>query len=237
MRASAWALCVCVLLLACASTAPGVEDVGGLLTEASQDASAEACAEESESEAGCIAPACAGDTCGLFRCEDLASPPVALRGSLPARPGTAPQRLYGAAQPLPGRGPALVIEWHRKEELPSQTRLRKAYSEWASRPKEKHHIFPRAFERYFDARGINIHEYALAIDVAHHRKIHEGPGGGPWNQEWRAYIERRQGSRPPRRDELFAQASGMIVRYGLVGMPMSYWQQLSVILSTPAEVR
>ncbi|MCY0996736.1 TIGR02269 family lipoprotein [Myxococcus sp. MISCRS1] len=214
--AAAW------LLIGCATTDSG--HVALLGDEAGPSASE--CAAEAD-EAGCTVVACESETCGLYRCEDVASPPLALRGSAPARAARAPQRNWLPSMPMAGREPVMVFKWNRAEELPSQARLRKAYSEWASRPKEKHHIFPRALEGYFAERGINIHEYALAIDVAHHKRIHEGQYGGPWNRDWREFIARvEEDGSPAKRWELMEQAGYMVQKYGLVGMPMSYWQKL-----------
>ncbi|SET76596.1 Predicted lipoprotein of unknown function [Myxococcus fulvus] len=68
-----------------------------------------------------------------------------------------------------------------------------------------------------------------------HKQIHGGANGAPWNADWRQYIERIErdaleedgltGAEVRRR--LFEFAGGMIQKYRLVGMPMSYWQQLT----------
>nr|BDT31085.1 TIGR02269 family lipoprotein [Myxococcus sp. MH1] len=210
------------LLIGCATTDAG--DRARLGDGAGQSASE--CAAESE-DAGCTVVACEGETCGLYRCEDVATPPLALRGSAPTRAARAPQRNWLPSMPMPGREPVMVFKFHRDEELPSQARVRKAHAEWASGPKEKHHIFPRALEEYFTRRGINIHEFALAIDVAQHKRIHRDGYGGPWNSDWREFIQRveKDGKRAERW-ELMEQAGYMIQKYGLVGMPMSYWQKL-----------
>ena len=38
---------------------------------------------------------------------------------------------------------------------------RQAIAEWTKQPKERHHIFPRAYEQYFTGIGVNIHDYTL----------------------------------------------------------------------------
>ncbi|MCP3097283.1 TIGR02269 family lipoprotein [Myxococcus sp. K15C18031901] len=229
-----WWVVLLLLLVGCAS-AP----VAGRLDLPREDDSAEACAEaaEEDDDEGCITLACDGDTCGLYRCEDVSSAPMAFRTAGTAAPmagvGTSPQRYWGAPQLMPGREPVLVFHIERPEELPTTKALRKARAEWERAPKEKHHIFPRAFEAYFNRQGINIHEFAFAIDVKRHKALHSGERGAPWNAEWEAHIwrlEREREAGLPRgeiRRRLFEFAGGMIQKYRLVGMPMSYWQQLT----------
>ncbi|MCK8499409.1 SitA6 family polymorphic toxin lipoprotein [Myxococcus fulvus] len=231
-----WA--VLLFLLASCASAPTVHSgAAGLLFE---DDSSEDCrkAAEDDGDEGCVTIACEGGACGLYRCEDVASAAVAFRTGAPAAPmagmGNSPQRYWGGPQVLPGREPVLVFRKERPEELPSQKTLRTARREWEQATKEKHHIFPRAFEPYFNRRGINIHEYTLAIDVKLHKQIHGGASGAPWNADWRQYIERIErdaledgASGAEVRKQLFEFAGGMIQKYRLVGMPMSYWQQLT----------
>ncbi|MCK8502769.1 TIGR02269 family lipoprotein [Myxococcus fulvus] len=221
-----------VFLLASCASAPVH---GGAVELSLEDDSAEDCREaaEEDGDEGCVTIACDAGACGLYRCEDVASAAVAFRTGAPVAPmagvGNSPRRYWGAAQVLPGRQPVLVFRKERPEELPSQKALRKARAEWEQVPKEKHHIFPRAFEDYFVRQGINIHEFALAIDVKRHKELHRGERGAPWNAEWSAFIEvlpRDIGRRETRR-RLFEHASSMIQRYRLVGMPMSYWQALT----------
>ncbi|NTX40393.1 TIGR02269 family lipoprotein [Myxococcus sp. CA033] len=232
MRMTTWVTCLGVLPWACATPSSGVHGDAALLPV--DDVSAEECAAAADDDSECVALSCASGECGLYRCEDLVSAPVAFRGPMPAPAASSQQRLRGPAQPLPGRGPVLVIPWHRAEELPSQARLRKAYAEWASVPKEKHHISPRALENYFTLRGINIHEFALAIDVRRHRQIHDGKDGGPWNADWRAFIEAKErGISKATKWELMEHAGFMIQKYHLVGMPLSYWTKLDELFAVP----
>ncbi|MCE9670755.1 TIGR02269 family lipoprotein [Myxococcus stipitatus] len=226
---------VVLLLLARCASAPFA---GHVALSRGAD-SAEDCAEaaEEDDDEGCVTVACVGATCGLYRCEDVSSAPLALRGGGAAAPmagvGTSPQRYWGAPQVMPGREPVLVFHMARPEELPSTKALRKAREEWEKVPKEKHHIFPRAFEEYFRGQHINIHEYALAIDMKRHKELHRGERGAPWNADWEAFIWRMEREREggvPRseiRRRLFEFAGGMIQRYRLVGMPLSYWQTLT----------
>ncbi|MCP3105570.1 TIGR02269 family lipoprotein [Myxococcus sp. K15C18031901] len=225
---------VMLLLLAGCASAP----VAGRLDLPREDDSAEDCAEaaEEDGDEGCVTVACVGDTCGLYRCEDVSSAPLALRGAGAPAPlpgvGYSPQRLWAGPQVMPGREPVLVFRKERPEELPSTKALRKARTEWEKAPKEKHHIFPRAFEAYFDRQGINIHEVVLAIDVKRHKELHSGVRGAPWNADWEVLINQlieEEASPQESRRRLMEHAGYMIRKYGLVGMPMSYWQQLGKI--------
>ncbi|GEN11671.1 Myxococcus xanthus paralogous lipoprotein family TIGR02269 [Myxococcus fulvus] len=230
---------VLLLLLASCASAPAVH--AGAFELSLKEESAEDCREaaEDDGDEGCVTIACEDGACGLYRCEDVASAAVAFRTGAPAAPmagvGNSPQRYWGASQVLPGREPVLVFRKERPQELPSQKELRKARKEWEQATKEKHHIFPRAFADYFASRQINIHEYVLAIDVKRHKEIHGGGHGAPWNADWLQYITQVEreanlegGPRPAEvRQRLFDFGGLMVQRYRLVGMPMTYWQQLT----------
>ncbi|NTX66212.1 TIGR02269 family lipoprotein [Myxococcus sp. CA051A] len=223
LKAVTW---MAVLMTACASMPEQVGDAA-LLDNGVEDSS-DSCARSAASgeEGGCYAPACGEEACGLFRCEDLASPPLALRFP-PAQTGGATariQRYWGGAVPLPGRQPVFVIPWYQREELPSVKAARKAIAEWTRRPKERHHIFPRAFAGYFEFVGINIHQYTLLVAVDEHHRVHAGENGGPWNRDWRKWIDANRFTAT--RDDHFKQGARMISKYGLIGMPMTYWQTL-----------
>jgi uncharacterized lipoprotein (TIGR02269 family) len=181
----------------------------------------------------CLAPACVGDICALYRCEDLTPGRVVrTRGSLPVRPPPDSQRYWGNAQVLPGGGePVLIIQWYRPEELPSQQQARRILEAGRQRPKERHHIFPRAFQPYFLSRDINIHDWVLVIDAKEHARIHHGPKGGPWNADWQAWIREKQFVAT--KEEHFDQASLMIQRYNLWGLPITYWQRFELPAAPP----
>nr|WP_323395768.1 TIGR02269 family lipoprotein [Myxococcus guangdongensis] len=225
MRVIGW---LAVLLLAgCASSEHAVASD---FTATLQDDSAEDCAQSAgDGDEGCYAPSCSDDECGLFRCEDLASPPYAFRPA-PARGADAAtariQRYWGGAVPLPGREAVFIIPWYRADDLPSVKAAKKAIADWKRRAKERHHIFPRAFADYFQGVGIDIHQYTLLVDVEVHRRVHAGKHGGPWNRDWRLWIQGHRG--PPSRAEHFRYGGTMVERYGLIGVPMTYWQRLSL---------
>ncbi|WP_456094097.1 SitA6 family polymorphic toxin lipoprotein [Myxococcus guangdongensis] len=225
MRVIGW---LAVLLLAgCASSEHAVASD---FTATLQDDSAEDCAQSAgDGDEGCYAPSCSDDECGLFRCEDLASPPYAFR-TAPARSADAAtariQRYWGGAVPLPGREAVFIIPWYRRDELPSVKAAKKAIADWKRREKERHHIFPRAFADYFRGVGIDIHQYTLLVDVAEHRRVHAGKDGGPWNQDWFRWIQANQ--LRATRAAHFRHGGAMVERYGLIGVPMTYWQRLAL---------
>jgi hypothetical protein len=51
----------------------------------------------------------------------------------------------------------------------------------------RHHIFPRQYEGWFEARGVDIDRYTLPLDEGTHEALHDGggpgKGGGFWNNE------------------------------------------------------
>ncbi|WP_434223582.1 SitA6 family polymorphic toxin lipoprotein [Myxococcus faecalis] len=222
-----------LLLLSGCTSAPQFAR-GDELFDTGVEDSAESCASSAgHDEDHCHAPACDDEGCGLYRCEDLASPPYALR----VAPGQAAsgatariQRYWGGAIPLPGRTPVFIIPWYRREELPSATSVRKAIAEWKRRPKERHHIFPRAFQPYFATIGIEIHKYTLLVAVEEHQRVHAGANGGPWNRDWRIWIDENRDTAS--RADHFRQGGKMVERYGLVGMPTTYWQRLSLLTAS-----
>ncbi|RYZ15354.1 MAG: TIGR02269 family lipoprotein [Myxococcaceae bacterium] len=209
-----------VLLLGCAS-APGP----------SPGESSREC--EASDEDQCLTHVCEDDVCALFRCEDVAPKRIVrTRGALPVAPifvapGSGPQRTWGSAQGLPRDAvPVMVFRWHPREKLPSELRREKAQQEWARRPKERHHIFPQAFKAHFEEKGINIHQYVIAIDAEVHARIHRGEAGAPWNKDWKLFIDEEGLNASVARH--FEYASWMIQKYELFGLPMSYWQKVDL---------
>ncbi|MBZ4330125.1 TIGR02269 family lipoprotein [Corallococcus sp. AS-1-12] len=216
-----------VLLLGCAS-APGPY---------LSDGSSREC--EASEEDQCLTQVCEDDVCALFRCEDLAQKRIVrTRGAMPVAPifvapGSGPQRTWGSAQGLPRDAvPVMVFRWHRREKLPSELRRERAQQEWAKRPKERHHIFPQAFKDDFERKGIDIHQYVIAIDAEVHARIHKGERGGPWNADWFEFLSTRG-----RRADIptyFEHAGWMLQKYGLFGLTMTYWQKVD-LLPLPVE--
>ncbi|RKH63123.1 SitA6 family polymorphic toxin lipoprotein [Corallococcus llansteffanensis] len=220
-----------VLLLAGCASAPMTQAFSPTQEWEGTDESRE-CEDRDEDQ--CLAPVCEDDVCALFRCEDLApNRVVRTRGATAAvpvfvAPGSGPQRTWGSAQGLPGDAvPIMVFRWHPREKLPSELRRQKAKEEWAKRPKERHHMFPQAFKAHFERKNINIHKYVLLVDAEVHARIHRGASGGPWNKDWKAFIDDEGlNASVPRH---FEHASWMIQKYGLFGLTMTYWQQVDLM--------
>ncbi|MCY1033582.1 TIGR02269 family lipoprotein [Corallococcus sp. BB11-1] len=175
---------------------------------------------------------CSETGCALYRGEEQSvgritrtfagtPPPVFIA------PGSSAQRTWGSAQRLPGAAlPVMVFRWHPREKLPSEVQRQQAFDEWERRPKERHHIFPQALQGYFARKGINVHDYVIAIDAEVHARIHRGKNGGPWNAEWRAFIEHTLGE--AEKHEHFEHAGALIQRFALAGYTMTYWQRFDL---------
>ena len=64
----------------------------------------------------------------------------------------------------------------------------------------------------------------LAIDAKEHARLHRLKDRGPWNTEWKAWREKTGDA--AEKPEHFEQASYMIQKYNLWGLPLTYWQTL-----------
>ena len=216
-------LWLCVMLAACASTpeSPGERDA----------------AESPEAytqlpEGACVTFLCAEEVCGLFRCEDVepeAGRVVRTRGAyvLPPSAVQSPQRNWGYPWQLPGRPePVFVIRWYRRELLPSQKKMLEMAKALASKPREKHHIFPRqeGLREWFEIQGINIHQETMLLDLDTHQRIHKGPKGGPWNQAWWDFRFAHQGAT---KEEMYRYARELIIRFDLYGPILPYYLMMS----------
>ncbi|MFP2927767.1 TIGR02269 family lipoprotein [Pyxidicoccus sp. 3LG] len=217
-------------LQACASTT----NHDGLTyspTEEWEDTDAEDDCDDSDDDV-CLLPVCSGEACALFRCDDL-EPERLAHGRTPSlvRPPARPpssRRNRGAPQHLPAE-PVLVFHFYgtgSEEELPSQAEARRRFAAWRQRPKERHHLFPQAFKKYFKSKGINVHDWVLIIDAKEHARLHNQAERGPWNTEWKEWRKKTQGK--ARQAEHFEQASYMINKYGLWGLPITYWQTFTL---------
>jgi uncharacterized lipoprotein (TIGR02269 family) len=210
-------------LQACATTA--ARDATTYIPTAAWEAAhhnEEEC-EDAEEDA-CVTPACTAAGCGLYRCEDLAPGRIIqARGASAVRPPANSQRYWGDSQVLPGDAqPVFIFQWYRPEEPPSQKEAARRLELWRQRPHERHHIFPQAHEGYFVARGINIHEWTLVLDAAEHARVHRLKDRGPWNTEWKAWLQLHWPE--VTKAVLFEFASYLIRKHNLWGMPATYWQ-------------
>ncbi|NVJ23209.1 TIGR02269 family lipoprotein [Myxococcus sp. AM011] len=176
-------------------------------------------------EGACVTFLCAAEACGLYRCEDVESwgRVVPARGAsfvLPPSAVRSPQRNWGYVQGLPGDAqPVFIIRWYGRELLPSQKRLLEMAKALATKPREKHHIFPQEFKDWFERQGINIHKETMLIDIDTHHRIHRGFSGGPWNGEWRKFRDNHTGAT---QEDMYRYAREMIIRFDLVGPILPY---------------
>ncbi|MFP2908614.1 TIGR02269 family lipoprotein [Pyxidicoccus sp. 3LFB2] len=198
-------------LQACATTT-AQDAATGAAADVWDSAGQNECNGEDEGE--CLTATCTPAGCGIYRCEDLVPGRIVRTRGVPAMPPPAnSQRNWGNSQPLPGDAhPVMVFQWYRPEELPSQQEFQRRLDEWRTRPHERHHIFPQALQQYFASRGINVHDWVLVIDAQVHARLHKEKDRGPWNTEWK--------------HQHFEQASYMIARHNLWGLPLTYWQTL-----------
>lgn len=219
-------LTLCLWLAACAASQPSLrEDV----EEEGQVASFEELCAEEES----LLPLCDGQQCGLYRCrevmERLAEGRVVSArtgGMVQLAPGGTAQRYWGSADGLPEPSqPVFIIPWEPKPLLPSQ---QKQLEEWAAerkKPHEKHHIFPQEedLKRWFESKGINIHEYTMPLLVEVHRRIHHPPPqGGEWNEAWRRYQKAHLDAP---KEEIFRYAGQLLYEFQLLGPVVPYYRR------------
>jgi uncharacterized lipoprotein (TIGR02269 family) len=210
-----WWLWLCVLLGACAS-APAVREVEEYPE-----------AYTGLDEGACVTFVCVEEACGLFRCEDVEAEPgrvVRTRGAfvIPPRAVRSPERQWDYVWPVPGRAePVFVIRWYGRELLPSQKKLLEMAQALASKPREKHHIFPReeGLRLWFERQGINIHQETMLLDIDTHHRIHKGVGGGAWNQAWWKFRESHQRAT---KEDMYRYARELIIRFNLIGPILPY---------------
>jgi uncharacterized lipoprotein (TIGR02269 family) len=218
---------VAISLVACATTPPTESEGQGFEEAAEAVPYEELCEQESS-----LVALCAGEQCGLYRCWEvrehwahgrvvLARHPV---GGLP-NPLNGVRRNWGSAQQLPqDTRPVFIIPWkHKPPLLPSQQKMLEEAAKERRKPHEKHHIFPQAFRQWFTNRGIDIDEYVLPLEVEKHRSIHRGANGGPWNDAWRKFIEKKRTTAS--KEEIYRYAGQLIYEFELFGPVIPYWKQ------------
>ncbi len=221
-----WAV---LLLVGCAASGPAVSARAEVPEASSREA---VCPEED----GCLTLVCGEDACAFYPCEDVvryADTVVPVRGTLGPVNTSPAWRFWGAPQGLPkSLEPVFVIPWRhhdRKELLPSQKKLLAQWEERLRRPHEKHHIFPQEFKRWFDQKGISIHQYTVLVDKALHDRIHRGPSGGPWNAAWRKFTLANQLAT---QEEIWAYAWELCVKFGIYGPILPYYRKLEPLPPT-----
>ncbi len=186
----------------------------------------------------CQVLACTEEGCTFLPCaEVMPGSVVRMRGVGPGYVIVAPlahssRRYWGRPLGLPeDTAPVFVIPWGshlQRPLLPSQQKLLLEMEERARRPHEKHHIFPqeKGLKLWFEGQRINIHRYTILIDKELHHRIHKGPGGGPWNAEWRRFqFENPEATA----EEMWSHAWKLCVEFGIYGPILPYSRRVDVL--------
>jgi uncharacterized lipoprotein (TIGR02269 family) len=189
---------------------------------------------------------CSGTQCAMYRCRQVAE---YLRGGQVVRAQAVPrpvprpppsprplpeprgdsQRYWGSAQGVPQPVlPVFIIPWNKSSPpllVPGELEARESREESRTKPYEKHHIYPQApdLKNWFEKKGINIHQWTLALEVEDHRRIHRGPNGGPWNEAWRRFQKDNDGAT---KLEIELHAGKLIYEFNLYGVVVPYSRQL-----------
>jgi uncharacterized lipoprotein (TIGR02269 family) len=227
-------LLLCGVLTACATTPSSArEEEAGCETAGQAVSFEEACEEE-----GSLLAVCDAQQCAEYRCREVAE---YFRGGQVVRtqgvirpppgpqPGTDARRNWGSAQGLPQRvRPVFTIPWGNTSPpllTPGQVELLVSRNGQWSKPYERHHIYPQEKElkTWFEGKGIDIHQWTLALEVEEHRRSHRGPNGGPWNEAWRRYKNAHFNAT---KLEIELHAGQLIYEFNLYGVVVPYRRQL-----------
>ncbi|MFE8604148.1 SitA6 family polymorphic toxin lipoprotein [Archangium violaceum] len=233
-----WGLLLGVLLAGCAASESALRE---------QEA-------EGDSADTCLTLLCDEEVCGFFRCEDVAGAMAVSEGAEVAPGGVvkvldmqglgvyppgysgSPMRYWGRPLPLQReQGAVFIIPWrnhHLRKLLPSQTQLIEEANRNLNRPHDKHHIFLQEFKKWFELRGINIHQWTMFIEKELHKSIHRGESGGPWNAAWRQFIAERDG-RKVTKEEIWQHAWELCVRFGLMAPLQPYYGKTQLLPPIP----
>jgi hypothetical protein len=80
---------------------------------------------------------------------------------------------------------------------------------------EDHHIFPQAFQEWFEQHGIEIESYTIALTKAVHRLKPGGlhtKSGGNWNAAWKKWIEEHPNATP---QQILNQGKKFLAEFGV----------------------
>ena len=182
---------------------------------------------------------CEGGQCAAYRCWEVAAylkvgQVVRTRGPLRPPPSPQTRREVGSAwsgsQGLPQqlRPVFIIIPWNRSSQPllpPGRIEVLASQEQPRGKPYEKHHIYPQEgkLKLWFEEKGINIHEWTLALEVEEHRRIHRGANGGPWNEAWRQFQRAKPGAT---KLEVELHAGRLLYEFNLYGVVVPYGRQL-----------
>jgi len=188
---------------------------------------------------GSLLAVCAGGRCAAYRCWEVAEylkvgQMVQTRGALrPPLPSPQTRREVGSPwsgpQGLPLQvQPVLLIPWSNTAQPrlpPGQVKVLESQEPLRGKPYERHHIYPqeKRLKEWFESKGINIHEWTLALEVEDHRRIHRGANGGPWNAAWWRF---RRANENATKLEIELHAGHLIYEFNLYGVVVPYSRQL-----------
>jgi uncharacterized lipoprotein (TIGR02269 family) len=204
--------------------------------------------EEVCQQEGSLLAICDGQQCAAYKCWEVAEyfrvgQVVRTQGVArpPPRPqpGANAQRYWGSAQGLPQHvQPVFIIPWGNTAPpllTPGQVELLVIQQGQRSKPYERHHIYPQEerLKQWFESKGIDIHQWTLALEVEDHRRIHRGANGGPWNAAWRRF---RDDNPDATRLEIELHAGKLIYEFNLYGVVVPYGRQLLRLPSNLLEV-
>ena len=198
--------------------------------------------EEVCQQEGTLVAVCEGRQCAAYRCWEVAEylrvgQVVRARWARPPQPAPQPsvrtRREVGAAwsgpQGLPQQmRPVFIIPWNGARPAllpPGKVMVLESQEQPHGKPYEKHHIYPQEekLRLWFESKGINIHEWTLALEVEDHRRIHRGANGGPWNAAWRKFRDADEGAT---KLEIELHAGKLIYEFNLYGVVVPYSRQL-----------
>ncbi|WP_257459495.1 SitA6 family polymorphic toxin lipoprotein [Archangium lipolyticum] len=218
---------LCMLLVACATSTPGVrEDEAPLGAVSSWD--------EARADPSCVVPLCSQESCSLWRCVDLveeeASSVVLARGPGVLRPPLvvgSPSRWWGRSIAAPANAePVFEIPWHNwsTRDPFARRELRIPCIVTPREPYEKHHIFPqeRELAEWFASRNIDIHAFTVRLPESFHTWLHSGgPKGGQWNEAWRQFM--RKNYKTATAEDMWRFAFELMMRFGVNGPLVPYY--------------
>jgi uncharacterized lipoprotein (TIGR02269 family) len=185
---------------------------------------------------------CEGGQCAAYRCREVAEylrvgqvvrTRWPIRPPLP-RPPPSPQTRREVGSPWSGpQGvaqqvtPVFIIPWKGAAPPlpPGKVEVLESQEQPRGKPYEKHHIYPQAkdLKEWFTDKGIDIHQWTLALEVEEHRRIHRGANGGPWNEAWRRF---KNAHRNATKLEIELHAGKLIYEFNLYGVVVPYSRQL-----------
>ena len=191
---------------------------------------------------GTLLAVCEGGQCAAYRCWEVAEylrvgQVVRTRGAIrPPMPRPPPSPQTRREVGTPWSGPqglpqhiqsVFIIPWNGAAPPllpPGKVKVLESQEQPRGKPYEKHHIYPQEefLKKWFESKGINIHEWTLALEVEDHRRIHRGANGGPWNEAWRRF---RDANRDATKLEIELHAGKLIYEFNLYGVVVPYSRQ------------